>query len=616
MTLFAGIFSRHEEQPIPDSVCDGLRRVLSRHPADGARTFRDARCFFVKTDIGAFAEEAFHVDETQAVSMLAGEALLNTGGKGAEQSRAQELEQLHESWKLEDWELLKHARGAFCAAHYEPLAGRLFLIPDKLCIRPLYYWADEKFVIFASALRVLESLDVIPKEMDLRGVTEMTGLGYPLGNRTPYAGISLLKAAEVVSVKGQSLTRHRYWRWDEMQPSRLTEDELLQEARQAFMRAVALRNRADKTTVAYLSGGLDSRCVVAALLELETRVHTFNFALPGTQDYILGNEFAREADTIHEALPKEPGDLTPDYSALMARAWASSKHRAAEPAGRPSIVWSGEGGSVAFGHVHLSREIVGQMRAGRTDEAVETFLQREGASVTRRLLQTAVSDELSPALHTGIREELDELRTADPARAFYLFLMLNDQRRKLAAHFENIDLHRIEFQLPFFDSEFLAHVVSLPLELCLGHKFYVKWLKLFAPAVTRVAWQAYPGHEPCPIPVPHAAVYQWDDSYYAEQSSLLKRKLLEQARQMLSARDFPREILKRSYLRLASLIYRAGWRDYSYVIQSAWKYFTYSKLCGGKYAPWSSNINKLSGEPDTRSQGFKPEAKLTSSAVE
>jgi asparagine synthetase B (glutamine-hydrolysing) len=133
------------------------------------------------------------------------------------------------------------------------------------------------------------------------------------------------------------------------------------------MRAVALRNRSDKTTVAYLSGGLDSRVAVAALLELETRIHTFNFALPGTQDYVLGNEFAREAHTIHEALPKEQGDLTPDYSALMARAWESSKHRAASPAERPSLIWSGEGGSVAFGHVHLCREIVEQMRRSERD---------------------------------------------------------------------------------------------------------------------------------------------------------------------------------------------------------------------------------------------------------
>lgn len=614
MTLFAGIFSRNQAQPLPDAVCDELRRDISRHPSDEAHVFRDARCCLVKTDIGAFGEEALLIDESQAVSALAGEALLDTGG--ASQGRAKELALLHDSLKREDLRLLKHTRGVFAAVHYQARTGKLFLISDKLGIRPLYYWADEDFVIFASALRILESLAAIPKVLDLRAVTEMTGLGYPLGSRTPYAGVSLLKAGEVLEVEAQNITRHRYWRWDEREASPLSEDEMLRETYEAFMRGVALRQRADTTTAAYLSGGLDSRCTVAALLELGARVHTFNFALPHTLDYILGNEFALAAQTIHQAMPKSEGDLTPDYSSLMERAWDNSEARAEDPAERSSLVWSGEGGSVAFGHVHLNRSIVEQMRAGRTSEAIETYLRREEASVTRRLLEKKFCHELGDALHAGIREELDELRAADPARNFYLFLMLNDQRRKLATHFENIDLHRLEFQLPFFDSEFLARVVSLPLDLCLGHRFYVRWLKLFQPVVTEVAWQAYPEHEPCPVPVPSGAAYQWDNSYQAAQARVLKRELLEQSAKMLAASDFPREILRRNYLRIATLIYRAGWRDYSYVIQSAWKYFTHWKICGGKYALPPANENHPAQESAASSHRFNGEAKLTSSAVE
>ncbi|MBV9958746.1 MAG: hypothetical protein JO360_10010 [Acidobacteria bacterium] len=586
MTLFAGIYSRQSSQPLqslPGAVCDELRRALSRHPSDEARTYVDERCFLAHLDIGAFGAEAWRVDESNAVTMLAGEPLFDEG-------EALDLSLLHDDLQRGEWQVLRRARGTYAAAHYEAGTGRLFLISDKLGVRPLYYWADENYVIFATALRVLESLSLIPKEMDVRAVTEITGLGAPLGSRTPYAGISLLKAGEMIEFEARRMTRRQYWRWDKIEPARGTVEELLCAAHDSFMRAVALRNGADKTSVAYLSGGLDSRCTVAALLELGARVHTFNFALPSTLDYVLGNEFARAADTIHEALPKEQGDQTPDYSALMARAWGASQMRREEPAERPSLVWSGEGGSVAFGHVHLSPEIAAQMRDGRTGEAIETFLQREGASVTRRLLQPRVSDELSDVLPRGIREELDELHAADPARSFYLFLLLNDQRRKLAAHFENIDLHRLEFQLPFFDSDFLSLVVSLPLDICLGHKFYVKWLHLFAPVVTSVAWQAYPGHEPCPVPAPEGAAYQWDDSYQTEQRDALKRKLLEQSAEMIYASDFPREILRPYYLRMATLIYGAGWRDYSYVIQSAWKYFTYWKLCGGKYALTSSAV--------------------------
>jgi len=68
---------------------------------------------------------------------------------------------------------------------------------DKLGIRPLYFWADDDVIVFASALRILEELPLVPKQMDLRAVTELVGLGAPLADRTPYSGISLLRAARL-----------------------------------------------------------------------------------------------------------------------------------------------------------------------------------------------------------------------------------------------------------------------------------------------------------------------------------------------------------------------------------------------------------------------------------
>ena len=106
MTLFAGIFSRHEHQPIADSVCDGLRRVISRDKTDEVRVFRDRRCFFVKVDIGAFVDPAFRIDEDGSVSILAGEPLVAFGDDASGRSRSKDLDLLHESWKREDWNLL------------------------------------------------------------------------------------------------------------------------------------------------------------------------------------------------------------------------------------------------------------------------------------------------------------------------------------------------------------------------------------------------------------------------------------------------------------------------------------------------------------------------------
>ena len=615
MTLFAGVYSRRVDQPIPDSVCDELTRAISRDQNDQPVNFRDNRFFITKVDVGAFNGRAFHQDDDGSVSVMAGEPILETGDEGRVQDRTRDLGLLHESWKRKDWRVLATARGVFSAVHYQPHAGKLFLVSDKLGVRPLYFWIDEQLVIFATAVRVLESLNAIPKSMDVLGVTEVCGLGYPVDGRTPYAGISLINAAEVVQVDDEGIARQTYWRWDEIVPSTRSEGELLSDLHASFIQAVSLRLGKDKASVAYLSGGLDSRCVVAALIDHNASVHTFNFALPDTQDYIYGNDFAKRSRTIHNAVPKERGDLTPDYSTLMASALSSSAHRVEHPVERPSLIWSGEGGSVALGHVHLSPQIVDLMRDNQPRKAVEAFLLQEHSSVTRRLLTPEISDRLSSSLLDGIHDELTKLGCVDRARSFYLFLMLNDQRRKLANHFENIDLHRLEFQLPFFDSQFFAVIVSVPIEMCLRHQFYVKWLNLFSPVVTSVPWQAYPGHAPCPLPVAQNAAYQWSDAYQSEQASVLKAGLLDQAEQMLHARAFPEKILRKQYFRVATLIYRLGLRDYSYVIQAGWKYFLYWERCGGRYMLPSLGAGSSSSSSETVSNQFDSEPKLRSRAV-
>lgn len=581
MTLLAGIFTRSREQPLPASICEALKQTVSRNTDDEVSVFEDPRSYFVKVDIGAYGEAGFHRDAGGALSLLAGEPLLALGDNDSWQSRARDLELLHESWKKEDWNLVAQARGVFCAVHYQPDAGTLSLIADKLCIRPLYYRLDEKYVIFATALRVIESLTEIPKQMDMQGVTEITGLGVPLGTHTPFVNVSLLRAAEIVRIKESDITRRQYWRWDEIKTSVKSEPELLQDAYASFSQAVGRRIRQDTTTAGFLSGGLDSRCVVAALRERSVRVHTFNFSPPNTQDQILGAEFARQAGTIHQEPPIAPG--APVWSKMMADAWNASQARASLPAERSGLVWSGDGGSVGLGHVYVSRSIVDLMRAGKVDAAIDEYLLQEQASIPRRLLQPDVLNALSGSLHLGIREELDDIRSEDAGRSFYLFLMLNDQRRHLANHFENIDLHRLEFQLPFLDSDFLATVMTIPVDLCLGHKFYTKWLKLFPSFVTSVPWQTYPNHEPCPLPIPAELTYQWDSAHPTAQSSSRRRELLRQSAGVLNSDDFPERILKRGYLRFASLVHRTGLRDYAYIIEAARTYHKYWTLCEGKY---------------------------------
>lgn len=571
MSILAGIYSRRENIQIPDSIRGSLRRSISRDASDEVREFGDERTFFVKVDVGAF-EGVGHLADDRGFALLAGEPLIN-GGSG----RESDLGQIATGFEKGEFQSLRSAHGVFCIADYRAKTGRLSLATDKLGIRPLYYAVNDEYVIFSSALRVLEQLAEVPKTMNLRAVTEIAALGYALADRTPYRDISVLKGGEVLQVNGSNISKTFYWQWNEIKERSASEVDLLEELYRRFDAAVSTRLRSDRNTIAYLSGGLDSRCIVASLCNQKAHVHTYNFARPDTQDQVLGRYFAERVDVTHREVPKTPGDNVPDYSSLMADARGSQTFTPE----RPNIAWSGEGGSVALGHVHLGRRIVELMRAGRTDDAIEEFLEKEHVYMSPRLLRPEIFDEVDGIIPQGIREELAERPMADTARGFHLFLMLNDQRRKLAGHFEDIDRHRLEFQLPFFDSEFVEFIISIPVDICLEHKLYVKWLKLFPDPVSAVPWQAYPGHEPCPHTIPDNLAYQWQTDYLTAEKRSVKSALIKQAAEMLGAKDFPAAILSRKNIHLAALIHRTGWRDYSYIIETAGIFHRYWRKCNG-----------------------------------
>ena len=581
MTLMAGMWARRPDATIPDAAREELERALSRHPGDEVTVFRDRRVCLLKVDIGAFGSPGYHVDAGGSVSMLTGEPLLQRDGEPAAGSRARDLEVLHRGFADRDYGPLRDTHGAFSAVHYDPRSGALTLITDKLGLRPLYYWIGESHIVFASALRILEAVRAVPKVMDLRAVTEIVAFGYELENRTPYQGVLSLRPAEILhGTDGTS--PQRYWRWDEFEASDRPEAELMQNVHEQFVKAVARRQREDRTTMALLSGGLDSRVVVAALRALDARVHTLNFSYPKSQDHVFAADFAEKIGTLHHEGDVDIGQ--PDFFGVVQDVWHNSENRRQWPAERPMLVWTGNDGDVSLGHLWMSTDVVSLLRQDKLDEAVAHFLREQKKHVLHRLLHREVREALSGTLQAGMRAELAAMRSRDPGRNLYVFLMINNMRKHLMRHMENVDRYRLELQVPFCDSAFIVSVMAVPLDLCLYHRFYTRWLALFQPAVTQVPWQTYPGREPCPLPIPEGLAYQWNPKHFAPRYAAERKSLLRRSTELIHPQRFPRRIVSGTHFGLAWLACRLGLADYSYVLEAALTYHRYWTRAGGKFA--------------------------------
>jgi asparagine synthase (glutamine-hydrolysing) len=570
MTIFAGAYSLQADQELPQHLVDELRQHVSRNATDPRIEHRTPGFYAVNVDIGAFATPGEIRNAAGDCTLVAGEPLLADGEDNPEWTRAHDVAQLHRSFRGGDLAALRRASGTFCGLHYDAHGHRLALFVDKVGVRPLYVWTGPHYVVFATALRVLEALSGVSLEFDVQGVTELAVFSYALADRTPYRNISMLKPGESLRMASGKIDRETYWRWDGG-VEEIGYDAAVDRAYARFAKAIARRQRGERCAAAFLSGGLDSRVIVGGLAANRSEVYTVNYAPDGSQDQVFGALVADKLGTHHTQIQTNADNVGQGYRKNAVNAWVRDTFQPAARSKRPPLIWSGDGGSVGMGNVYMTPQIVAAMERGAIDEAVALFTN----GVPVRIYRRSSVNSVSQLPLQGMARELAEVQSPDAGRRFHLFLMANDQRRHLSQHFEDIDLERIEFQLPFFDADFLDSVLRLPNDWFMAHRFYMDWLARFPNGLDAIPWQAYPGHIPCTLPSPPGLKYQWQEYYDKAMYAQMRRATAKTGRSLLAQGRFPDHLISRRAVRLASLITGTGLRDYGYLIRAAAVYHRY-----------------------------------------
>lgn len=581
MSLFAGVIVRERSPGAPRELIGALQERLDRTGAHAPVVFERDGAFLAKLDIGAFGEPGHHEDSDGSVSLVCGEPLLHRDGQETRVGRDRDLAQLHEAWKVGDHSLLRSAAGVFSGAHLSADGSKLVVATDHLGIRPVYVWEGPHLVVVSSTLRLLTNLPVIRRTLHEQGVLEFAAHGNSLERRTPFREISRLGPGEILEIpRSGGLRSTRYWRWEKEIPAESDPGpEHDREIHRQFRRAVRRRLGKDPATLAFLSGGLDSRCVVSILSDFGTAVHTVNFSLPGTQESVFAREFSEAAGTLHVQKPfsKPVFNWEGDWTFMLRAAWEASPHREESLVPRPRLAWSGDGGSVCVTAPMTLTDRLAKILARGDREAVVDACSPD---LPTGLLPPHRRTEIQRMLASGVDSALESVSHEDPLRRFHLYWMFNRTRRHIDGHFEHIDRHHFELHLPFFDRSFLEALFRVPVRRLLKHRFYHEWLECFPEVTTAVPWQTYPGHLPCPIPYDSDLPHQWEEktSLAAIRQQRNGRRIRRRRlAKMAFSRSFPSDLLDRKRLLAAGLLDQMRIRDYGYVTNFAYDVFRHAR---------------------------------------
>ena len=165
-------------------------------------------------------------------------------------------------------DFVERLNGQFAIALWDSRARRLLLARDRTGIRPLYYTTVGGRLFFASEIKALFALPMVPRHLEPRALGEIFTFWSVQPPATPFAGVQALPPGHWLAVERGTLRQQRYWDWSF--PSQVPENPPTSEAAAAELRellvdAVRLQLRADVPVGAYLSGGLDSASVVAII---------------------------------------------------------------------------------------------------------------------------------------------------------------------------------------------------------------------------------------------------------------------------------------------------------------------------------------------------------------
>ena len=201
-------------------------------------------------------------------------------------------------------------RGMFAFALWDTRERRLMLARDRLGKKPLFYAVEDDTLWFGSEAKAILQDPEIDRTVDLDAIDAYLHFQYVPHPLSAFAALAKLPPAHVLSWRDGEVEKKRYWRLSYAERSAPSSyEDALERIREKLLEATRLRLRSDVPLGAFLSGGVDSSAVVAAMAQqLSEPVRTFSigFDVGAYDETPHARRVAELFGTNHTELRVEP----------------------------------------------------------------------------------------------------------------------------------------------------------------------------------------------------------------------------------------------------------------------------------------------------------------------
>lgn len=214
------------------------------------------------------------------------------------------------------------ANGMFAIALYNSKTEMLYLIRDRLGIKPLYYYKDEEHMIFSSEIKGILSSGLVEAKFNAEAVDEYLANRYIRSPYTFFKNIYQVNPGYWISIDKEcfKVKEMPYWTIPDVFNTSKTYDEedILDQLDDQLSKAIKYRLISDVPLGTYLSGGVDSSLITAVTAKDKSeQINTYTIGFDEVNEFEYSKVIAKKYKTNHHEILMRKEDYMSKWEQLI-----------------------------------------------------------------------------------------------------------------------------------------------------------------------------------------------------------------------------------------------------------------------------------------------------------
>ena len=196
--------------------------------------------------------------------------------------------------------------GIFAFSLWDKENHTLWLVRDRLGVKPLYLFKKDSTIAFASEMRSFIRSGLIMPTVNSKGLYHYLGFHSVSSDSAILNDVTELEAGTYLKITASSQEYTTYWTpLNSPLKTNLKRDEINSDILKLLNKAVQKRMTSDVPVAAYLSGGIDSSAIVALMsIQSSQTVNTFTLGFSENEfdETLYASEIVRRFKTNHTSV--------------------------------------------------------------------------------------------------------------------------------------------------------------------------------------------------------------------------------------------------------------------------------------------------------------------------